>query len=147
MISTVQAATDDMFQMVQDVVNTSIKTYLGYSLDVRWQGVEKIEKPDIYKLWARVIKLENTDEKSYVSSANGSNFYTHKGLLSVEFFGPVIDLTSWEKITYCADVMRKKFKSTSPLGIQFKDARSIECPKEESWYKVNMIVDYSYDEG
>jgi hypothetical protein len=139
-------ARDNMFQLVIDAI-PAINALLAYDVDVRWQNVHNSNKLPVDKLWLRVLKQELNEERKYVSTADNKNrVYTHNGILSVEIFGPIGLQTSWDLMQSCGQLVRNKFRVSSNSGIKFTNVRIVEVPNDNIWYKLNVIIDYEYDE-
>jgi hypothetical protein len=139
-------ARDNMFQMVNDILPT-INALLTYNIDVRWQNVANSNKLPVDKLWLRVLKQELNEDRKYVSTADNTNrVYTHTGILSIEIFGPIGSQTSWDLMQSCGQLLRNKFRVPSSIGIKFNNVRIVEVPNDSIWYKLNVIINYEYDE-
>lgn len=147
MITSSEDAKDSMFSIAQDAVE-SLFQVLSYVPEIRWQGVENNNAPLIDKMWVRVAKFETDEDKKYVSNANGNKIlFNHIGILSIELFGPKTDITSYEYLDKCASIIKNSFRGkVSNIGIRFKKAKSIEVPNDNLWYKINVIIEYEYDE-
>lgn len=148
MITSPEQARDEMFTMADAVVTGAISTLLTYEPEIRWQGVEKSTEPDPSKIWFRIGKYETDEDRKYVST-DGSNkrVYNHIGILSVELFGPSIDATSYGKLGECAELVRNAFRDKySPNKVRFPKVKIIEVPNDNLWVKLNVIIEYNYDE-
>lgn len=145
MITSPEQARDDMFLMA-DTAITSLSTDLTFEPEIRWQGVEIAEEPSSI-LWARVTKLETDEDQRYVSNSTNKRLFNHIGILSIELFGSKTDLTIYEKLHYSAIKVRNHFRAkVSPNGVRYSRTRIVEVPNDNLWYKLNVIIEYDYDE-
>jgi hypothetical protein len=138
-------ARDNMFELINYIL-PEINLHLTYTIEVRWQNVANVNKLPVDKLWLRVLKQELNEDRKYVSTADNTNrIYTHTGILSVEIFGPM-GHDCWDDMAVCGQIIRNKFRTPSNLGIKFRNARIVEVPSDNIWHKLNVIVEYEYDE-
>lgn len=146
MITSPEQARDDMFQMADNAL-TALSAILTYSPEIRWQGVEQDGQLDPNKLWARVTKLETDEDQRYVSNSSNKRLFNHIGILSIELFGPKTNLTIYDSLDDCATSIRNAFRAkTSPLGVRYPKVKILEVPNDNLWYKINVIIEYDYDE-
>lgn len=146
MITSPEQARDDMFLMA-DTAITALSAILTYVPEIRWQGVENNNPLPASQLWARVTKLETDEDQKYVSNSVNTRLFNHIGILSVELFGPKTVLTIYDDLQSCATNIRNAFRvKTSPNGVRYSKVRIIEVPNDNLWYKINVIIEYEYDE-
>lgn len=148
MITSPEQARDEMFTMVDTVVTGAITTLLTYEPDTRWQGVEKSTEPNVSRIWLRIGKYETDEDRRYVSNSdNSKGVFKHIGLLSIEIFGPLLDMTIYDKLNECGQLVRDAFRNKySTNKIRFTKAKIIEVPNDNLWAKLNVIIEYEYDE-
>jgi len=71
-----------------------------------------------------------------------------KGFFYLQIFGPTSKGDSFYNCQLLAHNVKKLFRNNSTNGsIWFRNARVQELAPEPSWNKINVVVEYSYQES
>ena len=140
-------AVDQMFALFNTAWVNQTVPIVGYVPVVRWQGVEELTKPDASKYWARVSQQTILEEQRGFSTFNGSALYSTRGLIFVQIFCPKSDIKAMEKGRSLAVVARNAFRGKTTSGkVWFKNCTINELSPEESFFRLNVVSNYNYDE-
>lgn len=122
----------------------------GYVPDVEWYGNEKNSKVDRAKAWARFSTQNVFEEQATLSTCVEQPFsrrYEASGLIFVQLFLPkTIDnaLIEGRKL---AKIARNAFRGKkTESGVSFHNARIVDLSPEELFYRLNVVVEYDFDD-
>lgn len=146
-MTTYTEAVDQILATVNTAWQSSTTAVVGYVPDIYWQGVEEPKKPDLTKYWARVSQVGFNDEQSTLRNGDSEQRYTTNGNVYVQIFAPKKDSLGMTNGRELATIARNSFRGTTTDGcVWFKNARIVELDPEESFYRLNVIAEYEYDE-
>lgn len=146
-----QSTTDQLFSQVLKVTNSNIvESLLGYKPESRWQGNEESNKPDSSKLWYRVSRQTVTNPQTGFGNSDSQSRakYTNYGILFVQLFIPKTPIDSYSKGQTLAQMLvTESFRNKTTEGkIIFRNPRIQPLPPETDLNRINVVVDYEYDE-
>ena len=123
--------------------SSAIGTYIP---EIRWNGIEKLDKPDPSKFWLYHSVYNVTDEQKTLSNnVVGGKRYQSEGVILIQLFCPKSILNSKDKGRKLASIARNAYRSVQS-EVDFKNATIKDIDPEELYYRFNVIVDYSFDE-
>jgi hypothetical protein len=140
-----QTAVDTMFGIARTALNSGSAAIVGYVPEVRWQGVEKDEKPPVDKFWLRVTQQTVDEGQSTLRDGTNGKRYTNTGLIFCQLFCPMSDAKCMEKGRALGVLLRNAF-TAAQTEIMFTHARINELTPEGKAQRFNVVSDYEYDE-
>ena len=147
MSTTYANAVSEMFERFYTVWQVDSIGVVGSVPEVRWQGVETGEKPNFDSYWARVSQETVDEQQSTLRNGGTGQRYRTDGLLFVQIFCPKSDPQGMENGRALAVIARNAFRAhTTPSGVWFRNPRISELEAEEKWLRLNVLVQYQYDE-
>lgn len=147
MSTTYENAVSEMFERFYSVWQTDTVAVVGSVPEVHWQGIETGQKPGFDTFWARVSQETVSDEQSTLRNGDSGQRYETNGLLFIQIFCPKSDPQGMAKGRQLGSIARNAFRShVTPSGVWFRNPRVVELEAEEKWLRLNVIVQYQYDE-
>jgi hypothetical protein len=147
---TQSAARGEIFTQFKTGWDSNSAAVAGYIPEVEWQGVQLRETPDIGKYWVRVsIQTvgENQSSLSVAEGINGQRRYTAFGFVIIQVFAPRSTKDSFQNGIKLAEIAKKIFRGkTTPGKIWFRNVRVNELSPENSFYRLNVVAEFEYDE-
>jgi hypothetical protein len=130
--------------------NLNSNSVAGYVPEIHWQGVEKRGLPDANHTWLR-FSQQTVDERQSTLSSDvfqfGEKRYSIEGVLIIQIFAPKSEMRAWENCGKYAQIVKNMFRGQGTQNcIWFRNARIQELPQEELYYRMNVTVEYYYDE-
>lgn len=147
---TYAVAVNDIFKQINDAWVAGAATAVGEPVELRFVGVEKEGKIPTEKFWGRVSTQGAAEGQA--SMANGiiapnNRRYRADGLVYVQLFAPKSRNTAMQKLRLLSQLARDAFRGKSTAnGVSFNFARIQELDPEESFYRINVVAEYQYDE-
>lgn len=114
--------------------------------DVRWAGKELKVAPDPEKSWFRWTMQHTDGRQASLAGEHGERRWRREGLIIVQCFAPLEKggLTLAQRM---AESVRDAYQGTAtPSGVWFRNATTQEVGPDISWYHVNAIIQFNYDE-
>jgi hypothetical protein len=146
MIDDYPSARNEIFKQYQGII-PSTAAIIGEALIVNYQGVTTEEKMPVDKFWSRVSIQTVIEEQTALAGNDLKRRYTSNGVVFVQLFIPVIRLPDYEKGTKLAQLIKTAFRGKQTENcIWFRNTRIQELPKENAWFRINVVSDYQYDE-
>lgn len=149
MITQVEAR-GEVFALFKESWDVETEAIAGYVPHVEYQGVQPRPTPDTEKHWARIsIQTvgENQTSLSTSEGAAGQKRYTAYGLIFVQIFSPRSLNNGFDKGLQLADIAKNAFRGkTTPGKIWFRNVRVNELEPENSFYRLNVVAEFEYDE-
>lgn len=147
MSATYEEAIDQIFGRFSEVWAADSAAVVGYTPEVRWQGVEVGQLPDYGKYWVRVSQQTVLEGQSTLRDPSCGQRYRTNGLLFIQVFCPRSEGKSMENGRKLATIARNAYRAYSTSGgVWFRNARVSELEPEEKWIRLNVTVEYEYDE-
>lgn len=139
-------ATDEMFGIIYGVLSDAQwNTKFGYTIDVRWPGIAKENKPDPSKLWARVSKQVVKEQQSSLANVQGERNFTTIGLLFTQLFCPRNQPATLDNGRMVAVALEQALRQSSPSGeIWFLNQAIRELPETDENYPITVVTEYNY---
>lgn len=113
---------------------------------VRWPGVDAGSPPPSDGPWARIVVRHATSRQSTFGET-GNRRFTRPGLVTVQVFTPLTaggGLSLAEKL---AIIARNAFEGRGTAsGIWFRNVRIQEIGEDGTWYQMNVLAEFQYDE-
>lgn len=129
-----------------NLAKVEILALLGYQPVVVYQGVESTGVMPTDKIWLRLSQQTVIEEQSALAGNDLKRRYTSDGLIYAQIFIPKLTgvYTNGVKI---AEYIKKAFrgKQTSS-AMWFRNVRIQELAPEESWFRLNVVSEYQYDQ-
>lgn len=150
MTTNYESARDEMFALLNVAWQAGASAIVGYTPEIRWQGITKEGKVDVSKYWARV-SIESVDGEqttlSDCAGALGQKRYTDYGLVFVQLFAPIEAQQSQLKLGRLGMLARNAYRGVSTDGkVWFRNARIKTIPDELEFHRLNIVAEYQYDE-
>lgn len=150
MTTTYVNAIDEMFALFNAAWQNNTSAIVGYVPTLYWPGIIPEDTPDASKYWGRVSQQTVTEEQSTLSNDEGlpgSKCFTINGLIFVQLFCPVSDVSAMQTGRLLAVVAKKAFRGkTTSSGVVFRNARINELSPENNAIRFNVVAEYEYDE-
>lgn len=145
------AARKAMFALFKTAWDSGSVVIAGYIPEVRYQGVEKIEKPPSNKHWARISTQTVMETQASLSNdvfEAGKKRFECSGLIFVQLFAPKSIAASFDELTKLAQVARDAFrgKKTANNEVWFRNSRINELGPEELFYRINVVSEFEFCE-
>lgn len=123
----------------------------GPAPEIRWQGEEEGPLPGGLKFWARCSTAGVDTAQSGFSTdevgQNGARFTT-TGVIIVQVFAPMKNRGSYAKGELLAALAQRTFMAAhTPSGVWFRRPRINELDNDGTWYRWNVIADYTFDQA
>lgn len=95
--------------------------------------------------WARLVVQHSPGGQSTLSGATGAQRFDREGLLFVQVFIPSGEGLS--EAYALAKIIADAYEGAStPNAVWFRNVRVNEIGPSGSWYQVNVVVEFIYDE-
>lgn len=147
MSTTYENAVSEMFERFYSVWQAGTTAIVGYVPEVRWQGVENGQAPGYDKFWVRVSQQTVLEQQSTLRNPTCGQRFRTDGLLFIQLFCPKSDPSAMEFGRKLATLARNAFRGyTTASGVWFRNPRVSELESEERWVRLNVTVNYQYDE-
>jgi hypothetical protein len=150
MTATYSEAIDAMFTLFNTAWKDGATAIVGNVPQIRWQGVESAGTPPMSNFWARVLVQNVTEKQTSFESGIASDEkkrYTAHGLLFVQIYCPMSHSRSMEKGRQLAELARNAFRGKQTVnGVWFRNANIIELTPQDDSYRINVVIEYEYDE-
>lgn len=118
----------------------------GAPIRVEWPGVDAGDPPPADKPYAR-ITLRHTTSRQATFGPTGGRRFTRPGLITVQVFTPLSGGQGLSLAEKCAIIARDAFEGRGTAsGIWFRNARIQEIGPDGTWYQMNVLVEFVYDE-
>ena len=146
MTTTYTDAPDEIFALYKAAVDTNGPLIVGYVPETVYQGVDKGEKTPLDKFW-QMAQVQTVDEEQTTFRSSSAKRYTTYGFALFQLFAPRNDAESWLKLKEFAKAIRNGFRGkTTPGHIVFRNARCQELTPEDTFHRINVVVEFEYDE-
>lgn len=120
-------------------ISTSI---VGMVPEIRFYGTENDKIPSTY--FVRFVMSPVKDGQSSFRQTDGKRFRAD-GLIYLQVFAPRSDRASYAKMRKLSMQLQKRFRSAIDC-ISFNNVRIVDAPKEDMFWRQNVIAEYWYDE-
>ncbi len=140
-------ARDEIFAIFKASWDASSAAVTGYIPKIEYQGAQPRNVPDTAKHWCR-ISIQTVSEKQASFARNaGEKKFTAFGLVYVQIFSPRSENNGFEKGLFLGKIAKKSFRGKStPGAVWFYNVRLNELTPEDSFYRLNVVAEYEYDE-
>jgi hypothetical protein len=147
-MTTYNEAIDDIFttlSLAWTDVSTGAVSIVGYEPEIRWPGVQLIEKPDNSKYWAKAFQ-ETISDNSTAFCYNGVMQYTNEGVLFFDIYCPMSVGNGTQKGRELSEMMLSALRGKrSEKGVVFKNPRISELTPIAHFYRFSIISEYEFD--
>lgn len=121
----------------------------GYIPEIEWEGVPSKTKVDQTRVWGRFSTQNVFEEQATLSDCAGEPFkrrYAGSGLVFLQLFLPKTVANALPKGRTLAKVARNAFRGKKTSGgVWYLNARIVDVPPEELFYRLNVVAEYEYD--
>ena len=115
-------------------------------MEIRWDDVEKNNPPAVDTSWFRYTMQHTDGGQASLSCQHGERRWRRDGLIIVQCFGS-LDKGGKTLAQRMAESARDAYQGTStPSGVWFRNATTQEVGRDDGWYQVNAIIQFTYDE-
>lgn len=116
------------------------------SAEVRWTGVEEHAPPGAEVSWFRWTMQHGDSEQASLSCEHGERRWRREGIIIVQCFG-AMDHGGLTLARRMAESVRDAYQgAATPSGVWFRRVTTQEIGIDASWYQVNAIAQFTYDE-
>lgn len=137
-------AINDMFSIFNNVWNNESSTIIGYTPEVRWQGVE-VGEVDNSKYFARVSQQGVNDRQRTLKTSH--NRYDVTGLLFIQIFCPRSDMEAMYKGRQLSQIVKNAYRGVQTgNNVWFRNVRIKELEPEASFLMFQVIAEYEFSE-
>lgn len=153
MTLTTPEARKQMFDRIDSVWSTQAAAIAGALPEMRYQGVKEAAKPGADKYWARASTQHVlTRQSAFTNQEQGEGgskvIYETSGVLYIQIFAPMSDLTGWARGELLAQLGKGMFMAWETSGsVWFRNPRFEELEDDGTWYRWNVKVDFQYSEA
>jgi hypothetical protein len=146
MATTYQAAKDEMFAAVYNMLISSlVTTLLGYTPDIRFSGVAEPNEPDRTKYWVRISLQVVTDQQISLMNAYQNALFQADGLLYIQIFCPRNKAASIDNGLIIALAVQNVFRNQSADGqVWYTKQRVQELPEDDLSYPILVSTRFTY---
>lgn len=140
-------ARDEIFALFKTAWEAGTIDIVSYIPNIEYQGVQPIATPDIAKHWCRISIQTVSENQASLSDENGQRTYTAYGLVFVQVFCPRSERNGFERGISLAQIAKRAFRGKATPGrIWFRNVRLNELEPENSFYRLNVVAEFEYDE-
>jgi len=126
------------------IFNDAAVTYP--TADVRWAGAEKRVSPNPLAPWFRWMMQHTEGGQASLSCEHGERRWRREGLIIVQCFAP-LDKGGLTLAQRMAESVRDAYQGVgTPSGVWFRNATTQEIGTDLSWYNVNAVIQFNYEE-
>ncbi len=150
MTVTFTEAVDLIFGIFNTAWTGGAEAIVGSVPTVHWQGMELPDKPDPDTFWC-IAQLNTVQEKQ--ATLRGGNDpiqakrYTTTGIFTLQLYCPRSDSQAMDLGRQLAVLARNAFrKPENGNNVWFRNPRINELPPDENSYRLNVIVEYEFDD-
>jgi hypothetical protein len=143
-------STDALLTLFWDGFKPEAVALLGYTPKVYWPDQQETGTPDTTKVWLRVSRRDLPSKLSGYGEGNNQSTkrYDCAGFLYIQMFYPQSDGSASSKFPLLAsaakDSLQGKHDPTNYLWI--RDCTIAPLDPEASWFRKNVVVDFTYQE-
>jgi len=145
MIASYYDARNELFAQY-NLAKPAILTLLGYQPTVIYQGVDSGVAMPTDKIWVRLSQQTVLENQSAIAGNDLRQRYTSDGLAYAQIFipkSPGVYANGVKMVELVKNVFKGKQTSSC---IWFRNVRVQELPPEESWFRLNVVSEYQYDQ-
>jgi len=135
----------EMFTFVDDFNDREALNIFGYKPDILWPMVTSNKNQPVELAFMRV-SVQTVIERQITLRKEHRRFET-QGILFIQLFLPRSDAQSSAKGYTWSRAVRDEFRRANlPTDTIFRNARVNEIPAEAKYYRLNVVVEYQFDE-
>jgi hypothetical protein len=98
-------------------------------------------------LWARVSIKHIDGRQSAFGATAGVRRYTRVGFVTVQVFAPLSEGLGLSKGQIMAIIAKDAFEGKATAsGVWFRKVQIKEIGPDDSWYQINVVAEFTYDE-
>lgn len=140
-------ARDEIFAFFKQYWDAETTAIAGYIPNIEWQGVQPRNIPDTARHWCRISIQAVSEGQAAFSNDLGNQKFTAFGLVFAQIFSPRSESNGFEIGIALGEVGKKAFRGKKTVGgIWFRNVRLVELEPEDSFYRLNVVAEYEYDE-
>lgn len=148
---TPQEARKAIFAHINTVWEDKASAIIGYTPEIRWQGVPDDTLPGGDKFWMRASTqnvLTKQEGHRMPDAPDGSPVvYRTTGFVTLQMFAPKTDPEDYARGELLSEVGQCMFMATETGGsIWFRNPRINELKSDGTWYRWNVIADYQFNQ-
>lgn len=118
----------------------------GTPILVEWQGVDSGSPPPSDEAYARITLRYATSNQSTFGKT-GQRRFVRPGVVTVQVFAPVSAGGGLSFAEQAAIIARDAFEGIGTAsGIWFRNSRILDVGPDKSWYQMNVVNEFQYDE-
>ena len=144
-LMTDSTARDAIYSLFQATWNAHAASIVGYSPEVRYQGIEHLDTPDPTKVWAHVgHSIVNTKQAGF--SAAIARRYTTDGVLTVDIYAPRSASTAVAMAQQLANKLKLAFSGSRSEGVWYRNVTAAPAGNTDTYVVYRVMADFQYTE-
>lgn len=148
---TPQEARKEIFARVKACWTAGANAIVGYTPEIRWQGIEEGELPGASKFFMRASTTGVTTRQSghqCPDDPGGSPVvYDTYGFVTLQIFAPMKGKDNWSKGELLSELGQRMFMaSETGGGVWFRNPRIRELNNDGTWFRWNVLADYQFSQ-
>jgi hypothetical protein len=147
MAADINTAYDEMLSLFRTAWEANAGAFNGSVVpEVRYDGVGDPGPPASADPWARIQIRHLTGTQATIGGDGTQRRFERAGIITVQVFWP-LSQAALGNVRSLADVARAAFEGKATTShIWFRNVRVQEIGPDGSWYQVNVLADFEYDE-
>lgn len=145
-----QNARKSIFLLVNTLWTSEAPAVIGYTPEIRWQGVEQATLPGNDKFWMRASTNNvTTSQVGHRMPEEGVSdvVYRTVGFVTLQIFAPMNQRDSYAKGELLSEIGQRMFMARETAGsVWFRNPRIRELDNDGAWFRWNVIADYEFDQ-
>ena len=148
MATDINTAYDEMLGAFKDAWDAGAGTYNGGTVpEVRYDGVGDSGPPDSEEPWARVTIRHVTGTQASLLGDSAQKRFRRSGIITIQVFWP-LSQAGLANARSLASVARSAYEGQETAShVWFRNVRVQEVGPDGSWYQINVLADFEYDES
>ena len=147
MPSTFDTARDEILGAFKTAWDAGAAAAAGYVPEVFYDGMGKASDPDPTVAWARTTIRHTGGRQSTLSQSAGRRHFEKTGIVTISIFAPLVVAKGLDVGEQLAKVAKGAFEGKATAsGVWFRNVRVMEVGLDRSWYMINVLSDFRYDE-
>ncbi len=146
-LPTFDSARDEIFGLFNVKWNADTPAINGGNpIPIEWQGVDSGAPPPADAAYARII-LRYATSSQVTFGKTGERRFLRPGFVTVQVFAPISAGGGLSFAEQAAIIARDAFEGISTdSGIWFRNSRILDVGPDKSWYQMNVVNEFQYDE-
>lgn len=143
-------AEDEIFGILHRVLSDDGPAILSYTPKAFYQGVSQEDDENqlpVDQVWVRASYTNTAAGQSTLSEQGHKKRWRRNGTFYAQFFSPIKDPSALRKAKELAILAQRAYEAAgSQCGLTFRDIRIDPVGPSESWFQLNLVARYEYEE-